>query len=260
MLILLPPSESKTAPVSGDPVSLDTLSFPELTKDRDHLATTLARVSGQKNALSVLGVGESLATDVARNRDLPTAPTAPALSVYTGVLYDALDADSLSAAAHEVADRSLMVISALWGAVRPSDHIPAYRLSMGTDLPRHGKLNTWWKPRLSPVLDRVATDQVIVDCRSAAYAAAWKAPAAETIAVRVEQLNEAGKRSVVSHNAKYTRGLVARFLCDYEAEHGAFATVHAVRDALSKRWRVELTEPTARKAGTLTVVLDPPTV
>lgn len=260
MLILLPPSESKTAPVSGDPVSLDTLSFPGLTKDREHLATTLARVSGQKNALSVLGVGESLAADVARNRELLTAPSGPALSVYTGVLYDALNANSLSGAAHEIADRSLVVVSALWGAVRPTDHIPAYRLSMGTDLPRHGKLNTWWKPRLTPVLDEAAADQVIVDCRSAAYAAAWKAPAARTVAVRVEQLNEAGKRSVVSHNAKHTRGLVARFLCEFEAEHGAIETVDAVRDALSTRWTVELVEPTARKAGTLTVVLDPPAV
>lgn len=240
-------------------MSFETLSFPGLTKDREHLAATLARVSGQKNALTILGVGESLAADVARNRELLTAPSGPALSVYTGVLYDALDADSLTGAAHEVADRSLVVISALWGAVRPTDHIPAYRLSMGTDLPRHGKLNTWWKPRLAPVLDQVAAEQVIVDCRSAAYAAAWKAPAPHTIAVRVEQLNEAGQRSVVSHNAKLTRGLVARFLCEFEAEHGPIETVDAVRDALSTRWTVELTEPTARKAGTLTVVLDPPT-
>lgn len=259
MLILLPPSESKTAPVSGDPVSFDTLSFPGLTQDREHLAATLARVSGQKNARSVLGVGESLAADVARNRELLTAPSGPALSVYTGVLYDALDADSLAGPAREVAERSLVVISALWGAVQPTDYIPAYRLSMGTDLPRHGKLNTWWKPRLTPVLDEAAAEHLVVDCRSSAYAAAWKAPAERTIAVRVEQLNAAGKRSVVSHNAKHTRGLVARFLCEFEAEHGEFETVHAVRDALRTRWTVELVEPTARKAGTLTVVLDPPT-
>lgn len=234
------------------------LSFPELSDDRKHLAATLARVSGEKNALSVLGVGESLAHDVARNRELLTAPAAPALSVYTGVLYDALDATSLSGRAREVADESLLVISALWGAVRPTDHIPAYRLSMGTDLPRHGKLSTWWKPRLTPVLDGAAADEVIVDCRSAAYAAAWKAPAPRTVSVRVEQLDHAGKRSVVSHNVKLTRGLVARYLCEYQAGRGALTTVAAVKEALDAEWTVELVEPTARKAGTLTVVLDPP--
>ncbi|MBD2765578.1 peroxide stress protein YaaA [Kocuria sp. cx-455] len=259
MLILLPPSESKTAPVSGAPVTRGALSFPELTEDREHLVATLAHVSAQENALAVLGVGQSLAEDVARNRELLTAPSGPALSVYSGVLYDALDAASLSDAARAVADRSLVVISALWGAVRPGDRIPAYRLSMGTDLPRHGKLTTWWKPRLFPVLDQAAAGRVVVDCRSAAYAAAWKAPAIRTVAVRVEQLNEAGKRSVVSHNAKHTRGLVARFLCEHVAAHGNLETVEDVRDALAQRWTVELTEPTARKAGTLTVVLDPPT-
>lgn len=258
MLILLPPSESKTAPVSGAPIARGALSFPELTEDRERLVATLAHVSGQKNALAVLGVGQSLADDVARNRELLTAPSGPALSVYSGVLYDALDAASLSDAAREVADRSLVVISALWGAVRPHDHIPAYRLSMGTDLPRHGKLNTWWKPRLFPVLGQAAAGRVVVDCRSAAYAAAWEPPAARTVAVRVEQLNETGKRSVVSHNAKHTRGLVARFLCEHVAAHGTLETVEAVRAALAQRWTVELTEPTARKAGTLTVVLDPP--
>lgn len=258
MLILLPPSESKTAPVSGAPVARGTLSFPELTEDREHLVATLARVSGQKNALAVLGVGQTVADDVARNRELLTAPSGPALSVYSGVLYDALAAASLSDAARGVADRSIVVISALWGAVRANDHIPAYRLSMGTDLPRHGKLNAWWKPRLVPVLDEAAAGRVVVDCRSAAYAAAWQPPAPRTVAVRVEQLSETGKRSVVSHNAKHTRGLVARFLCEHVAAHGTLETVEAVRDALAQRWTVELTEPTARKAGTLTVVLEAP--
>ena len=176
MLILLPPSESKTAPASGDPLNLASLDLPALTGARSELADALAEVSGGEDALQVLGVGPSLAADVARNRHLRTAPAAPALEVYTGVLYDALDAASLWPGAREVADSSLLVVSALWGAVRPTDRIPAYRLSMGTALPDTGKLSSWWKPRLAPVLDELAADQVVVDCRSAAYAAAcaWR--------------------------------------------------------------------------------------
>ena len=95
MLILLPPSESKTAPASGDPLNLASLDLPALTGARSELADALAEVSGGEDALQVLGVGPSLAADVARNRQLRTAPAAPALEVYTGVLYDALDAASL---------------------------------------------------------------------------------------------------------------------------------------------------------------------
>lgn len=257
MLILLPPSESKTAPASGDPLNLASLDLPALTGARSELADALAEVSGRADALQVLGVGPSLAADVARNRHLRTAPAAPALEVYTGVLYDALDAASLSPGAREVADSSLLVISALWGAVRPTDRIPAYRLSMGTALPDTGKLSSWWKPRLAPVLDELAADQVVVDCRSAAYAAAWKAPAPRTVTVRVEQEKADGTRSVVSHQAKHTRGLVARALCEVRRAGGALDTVHEVRDALAERWHVELKDPTSRSAGVLTVVLAP---
>ncbi|MDO4920047.1 YaaA family protein [Kocuria sp.] len=257
MLILLPPSESKTAPASGDPLDLPALSLARLTPEREQLVDTLAAVSVRDDALEVLGVGPSLAADVARNRELRTAPAAPALEVYTGVLYDALDADTLSPAGRAAADESLLVVSALWGAVRPGDRIPAYRLSMGTALPGTGRLSTWWKPRLSPVLDELAAGKVVVDCRSAAYAAAWRAPALRTVSVRVEQRRPDGSRAVVSHHAKHTRGLVARALCEFRGAGGDLATVEQVGDAVAEHWTVELTVPTARSAGVLTVVLDP---
>ncbi|RLY91143.1 peroxide stress protein YaaA [Kocuria tytonicola] len=255
MLILLPPSESKTAPAAGAPLDLDALDLPALTPDRAQLVRHLAEVSAREDALAVLGVGPSLADDVARNLAFDTAPAAPALEVYTGVLYDALGASTLSAEARAVADESLLVVSALWGAVRPTDRIPAYRLSMGTVLPGTGRLSTWWKPRLAPVLGELAAEQVVVDCRSAAYAAAWKAPVPRAVTVRVEQEKLDGTRSVVSHHAKHTRGLVARALCEFRGAGGAVDTVEQVRDALSQHWTVELEEPTSRAAGVLTVVL-----
>lgn len=257
VLILLPPSESKTVPATGAPLDLAALDLPALTPDRQDLADLLAEVSARPDALDVLGVGPSLADDVARNRSLRTAPAGPALQIYSGVLYDALDADSLSDAARRVADESLLVISALWGAVRPTDRIPAYRLSMGSTLPGVGKMSTWWKPRLTPVLDELAAEEIVVDCRSSAYAAAWKAPAPRTVTVRVEQQRADGKRTVVSHHAKHTRGLVAHDLCEARAAGAALDTVERVLDALAERWTVELKEPTSRAAGILTVVLAP---
>ncbi|MBS6031418.1 MAG: peroxide stress protein YaaA, partial [Kocuria rhizophila] len=82
MLILLPPSESKTAPASGDPLDLASLDLPALTGARSEVADALAAVSEQPDALAVLGAGPSLADDVARNRRLRTAPAAPAMEVY----------------------------------------------------------------------------------------------------------------------------------------------------------------------------------
>jgi cytoplasmic iron level regulating protein YaaA (DUF328/UPF0246 family) len=213
VLVLLPPSEGKTAPAVGAPLELTTLSHPDLTDQRRAVLEALAKLSAHPDAPRVLGVGTSLAAEVERNTRLLTDPAGPASSVYTGVLYAAAGLDILpDDDARARAARSVRVVSALWGLVAPADHIPAYRLSMGVDLPGVGALARVWRPVLSAELDTAAPDRLLVDCRSAAYAAAWRPPAGSAwVTVRV--LREvAGRRSVVSHHAKHTRGLLTRHL------------------------------------------------
>ena len=152
---------------------------------------------------------------VARNTELRRLPARPAIEVYTGVLYAALDHASLPPAAKRRANRVIRVQSALWGPVAPTDRIVPYRLPMGANLPGVGSLPVRWRGVLDPVLSELAGVGVVVDARSAAYAAAWrpKGPAAgQRVAVRVFTEVE-GRRTVVSHSAKHTRGLVARWLC-----------------------------------------------
>lgn len=259
MLILLPPSETKAVPAAGAPVDLNRLCWPELTAARQRVVTALTRVSGQKNALEVLGVGASLAHEVAANTNLFSAPAAPALQVYTGVLYDALDAASFTEQQRIVADESLIVISALWGAVRPTDAIPAYRLSGSAALRGLGKagtlkLSTFWKPHLGKALAHTVADQLVVDCRSSTYAAAFQAPTSQTVTVKILQMVN-GERKVVSHNAKHTRGLLARHLIDHVAAGGMVDTAAQLAQIAAQRWDVELREPTGTKPGELTVIL-----
>lgn len=207
MLILLPPSEGKTAPVDGPPLDLAALSSPGLTAQRRKTLGALVKVSRRRDAAEVLGVGATLDEEVARNVDLKTAPTAEARRVYTGVLYAAAGLDSVPDA--EALDR-VRTVSGLWGLVSPLDPIPAYRLSMGVDLPGVGPLAPAWRPALAKELDR--RDELIVDCRSAAYLAAWKPRHTERW-VQVRVLRELdGKRAVVSHHAKHTRGVLTRHL------------------------------------------------
>ena len=214
MLILLPPSEGKTAPSSGGPVDLHGLVHAELAPARRKVLDAVAATSAQDDALDVLGVGASLADEVARNTVLTTAPAAPGARVYTGVLYAAADLAAVLDGDDEVAHARLddvLTFSALWGLVRPTDHVPAYRLSMSVDLPGIGPLARFWRPELT-VLDTRAEGDVVVDCRSSSYAAAWRVPpGAEHVQVKV--LRElAGKRTVVSHHAKHTRGLLTGHL------------------------------------------------
>lgn len=212
MLILLPPSEGKTAPRSGAPLDLSSLFLPTLSGERITVMGTLAAVSTAPDAPEILGVGRAKLADIEANLSLETAPAAPAHQVYTGVLYDALDYPSLPEVARRRAREEVLVFSGLFGVVALGDRIPNHRLTVTATLPGIGRMSSWWKPRLSPLLDEKAAHAgVIIDCRSGGYAAQWKAPADSTVTVDVFQVRD-GKRTVVSHFAKHTRGLVARQL------------------------------------------------
>ncbi|WP_418276595.1 YaaA family protein [Isoptericola jiangsuensis] len=216
MLICLPPSEGKTRATEGGPVDLATLTSPSLDSQRETVLDALARISARPDATEILKVGSSLADEVARNTTLRTAPAAPATEVYTGVLYAAAGLGTLDDDAARRAAADVLVFSGLWGVVAPHDRIPAYRLSMGVDLPGVGRLATAWRPHLAEALDARAAGDVVVDCRSAAYLAAWKprttgTDATDWVAVRVVR-EHAGRRTVVSHNAKHTRGVLTGHL------------------------------------------------
>lgn len=255
MLLLLPPSEGKSSPRSGTVVDLAGLSHPHLDAARRRVGDTLAKVSGQRNAMSVLDVGASLAADVARNTTLWTLPTAPAARVYTGVLYDAAGMATWDDATLARAASRVRIVSALWGVVSPADLIPAYRLSMATTLGRIGPLATYWRRHLAAPLTADAAGTLVVDCRSSAYVAAWRPTESPWVSVRVMR-DLGGKRTVVSHMAKHTRGLLAAHLVAADAVPAtasdlADAAAGMIGDALVD---VALTS-SAKGPGELTLVI-----
>src|SRR5690606_1527417 len=83
----------------------------------------------------VLKLGPKSLSEAEHNRLLFAAPTRPALDRYTGVVYDALAADTLPASAREFARRHLVIHSAAVGLLGAEDPIPAYRLSHASGLP-----------------------------------------------------------------------------------------------------------------------------
>jgi uncharacterized protein len=210
VLVLLPPSEGKATGGTGPPLDLGALSFPTLNPVRERLVealTTAARV--RPDALrAALGLSSRQHDAVDQDAALRSSGTLPALERYTGVVYDSLGYGTLTGPARRRADRSLVVASALFGLLRPRDRVPAYRLSGATSLPGVGGLAPVWRPSLDAALDQAPG--LVVDLRSSAYAALGRVPRA----VEVRVLREVqGRRSVVSHDNKHTKGRLARALC-----------------------------------------------
>ena len=259
MLILLPPSETKTRPaeVGHRPLALDELALPTLTEARETMLRAAHRTAAGPDAASRLGVPASSPELVGRMLHLEQEPAGPPLEVYSGVLFDQLDP---GAAPSE--DRRVLVQSALLGLVDAArDRIPAYRLSAGSQLSRLGKAGSWWAPRLRPVAEELREEEsagpspFVIDCRSGAYRSMMPLRSGEGVRVlEVSPVQErSGVRKVISHDAKRGRGLVTRaLLAARSAPATAEELVDVVREGLAGHGRGD----DGRSTGGLGVELD----
>jgi uncharacterized protein len=219
VLILLPPSEGKAAPRRGKPLDLAGLDFPSLTGARERVLDALVELcEGDSDvAAKTLGIGSTQLDLVALNRGLRGNPTARADQVYTGVLYDALEVATLSTAAKRRATARLAVTSSLFGLVRPSDRIPAYRLSGDTALPGLGPVAGVWREELGDVVTEAVGSGLLVDLRSGTYVNFWRPAGVRSATVRVLHEHN-GQRKVVSHFNKATKGRIVRALLEAGAD------------------------------------------
>jgi cytoplasmic iron level regulating protein YaaA (DUF328/UPF0246 family) len=246
VIVLLPPSETKQVGGDGPPLRLETLGSPELGSLRARLVDELIALSADRPASrKALGISASQDAEIDRNAALLSAPTMSAINRYTGVLYDALDIESLRGATASRARARLAVGSALFGLLRADDAVPAYRLSATSKLPGGQSLAARWRPMLEPVLAELARDELIVDLRSGSYAALGRLPGAVEVDVLAEHSD--GHRTVVSHFNKAHKGKLARALAGSRSEPTDAAGVAAV--ARRAGLRVE------RRGNELTVVM-----
>ena len=237
MLIVLPPSETKSFGGDHPPLDWDSLSFPELNSVRKQIAADLVALD---DPFTVLGISDKLAAEVEANQQLLTSPTTPAILRYTGVLYDALSAGTLP---NEALQR-LAIGSALFGVVRAGDLIPHYRLSGGTKLPTRSSsttptLKSRWGGLITEVLS--SADDLVVDLRSGTYQQLGRLKTA--ITVRVESVQPDGTRKVVSHFNKHYKGELARVLALSEQDPTSIDELAAIARAAGMT--VEITSSTA---------------
>lgn len=239
MIVLLPPSETKR--VGGDCPALRIAGLGAATLNplRENLVDELIRLAADPVASRrALGISAKQDAEIMRNAMLRTAPTLPAIHRYTGVLYDALDFESLRPAETARGRSRLAVGSALFGLLAADDLIPAYRLSAGSTLPGQPGLATRWRPVLEPVLAELVSRELVVDLRSGAYAGLARVDGAVRVDVVTEHSD--GRRTVVTHFNKAHKGRLARALAATRSEPDDAAAVAAL--ARRAGMRVERTE------------------
>jgi uncharacterized protein len=257
VLVILPPSESKRPPPATGPcLELERLSFPELTATRIRVMDALIATSQRPDALRRLQVRPSLRGEVALNVSLHELPTRPVVETYAGPLYQGLGAASWSQAESNRASTRFVTVSALWGALRPYDWIPPYRLYVCARLIGMDRLEPMWRTVLPAVLDDAAGSRgPILDLRSRAYQSVGRPPGMDdqTVTLRVRPA-PGGKPHIGDVIAKRVRGEAARLLLsiEHEAEHPL-----DIADALAERWPIVI-EPPRQLTRSWTITLQAP--
>lgn len=228
MKILLPPSETKRPGGDCAPLDVDALALPALSGARHAVIDALVELSADEDAArSALKLSAKQAHEVAHNRALRTAATMPAVDRYTGVLFDALDAGTLSSASRRWLGAHTWIHSAPFGPVRALDAIPAYRLAAGTSLPGLAPLRRHWAQATS---EAIAEEEpaFVLDLRSEAYVALGPIPASVPSAY-VRVVTEHGR--ALNHFNKKSKGLLVRALAEDRPRIRSLRTLRSWADA-----------------------------
>ena len=139
-----------------------------------------------------------------------------AVLAFNGDVYDGLQAASLSADELAWAQQHLLILSGLYGVLRPLDLMQPYRLEMGTRLATASGANLYqfWGARIAEHLNAQLAHEsapVVVNLASQEYfkAVDRKALKARVIDCVFEDW-KAGAYKIISFHAKRARGLMAR--------------------------------------------------
>ncbi len=226
MLLLLPPSETKRLGGTGEPLDLHNLAYPSLHSSRRVLVRSLVGLAKHPDEMiAALKLGRTQVAEVGRNLALTASPTMPAVDRYTGVLYDALDAPTLSPTARAWAGEHVRIQSALFGPVGALDLIPAYRLSHDSRLPNITLKKHWSGPVEKALRGHGA---LLLDLRSAGYAALGPVPVrADSVYLRVVTQASDGRTRALNHFNKTAKGAFSRAVIEH-AE--SFDSVDALLD------------------------------
>lgn len=297
MRILLPPSAGKTTKESTNHLQLEKLWQAEhLTQTRRQLINDVQNTALLADAAQIFKLGPKNAHEISQNLEIYDAPALAAWQLYDGVLYEAAKFAQIFSSGEpsqgsqgqvgnhrgdqrqgsqgqgnqpQGLQRQLeeltLVFSALFGPVRLTDLITPHRLSGSVKLPGQGSVASIWSKALKELLTQQLSGHVVVDLRSAEYGAMYRPTRGSDcllLNIGVAKVNPAtGKRSVVSHWAKHTRGLLAGALLravaggQLAASDGDVDEILQVAAGLEGVKEVEITPLDAHGQAKVTLVL-----
>ena len=181
---------------------------------RTYTTGEISKLMKLSDQLSELNVG--------RYRDFSTPfsreNAKQAMYAFRGDTYVGLDADSFSKEDAEYAQKTLRILSGLYGVLRPLDLIQPYRLEMGTRLKCAGSKNLYefWKSTLTKELNKEFKkdgDEALVNLASKEYFSSVDFSALDIPVVTCHFMQKKGSEyKIISFSAKRARGMMSQYI------------------------------------------------
>lgn len=213
LFVLLPPSEAKAdGGVRRSPSGEFDARLSVARRGIEAALASLLEAASPGALEKTLGVRGSLLERalVSTRAIVDGVPeTLPAWQRYTGVVWTHLDPATLS----ESQRHHLLIPSGLYGITSGTDPVANYRLKMNASLAHLGKLASYWKSLLTPVLEEYLSGAVVVDLLPREHEVAIDFARLRTVCEvhSIAFVQHDGSRAA-GHDAKAVKGEVARAL------------------------------------------------
>lgn len=211
MLFILAPS--KTMNLSPGDIK-DVPTTPLFQRDAEYLAGLIQKTD---DLAELMKISKPLAETVRKKYQDWGKVTKPAIYTYVGDVYKGFYALSLTAEDIAWTQRHLLIMSGLYGVVRPLDTISGYRLEMKAKLTAGGKkdLYDYWGGRLAAYADKAADDGIICILSSDEYARPVTRFTKSQVITPTFFDKKDGKVKTVPIYSKMMRGVMARWVIDH---------------------------------------------
>lgn len=239
MLLLLSPAKSldyetplPDAVVAARDALRPAATAPQYPARTAELIATL-RGKSVAEVAALMHLSDDLARlNVRRYKDWSTRATTrnsrPAMWAFNGDVYDGLQARTMDADAIAWAQQHVLMLSGLYGVLRPLDRLQPYRLEMGTGLrtERGNSLYAYWGDTVAAhlnALQKRERDPIVVNLASQEYFKVTQARVGREKVLRARVVEcvfedwKPGGWQIISFFAKRARGMMARYAIDQRA-------------------------------------------
>jgi len=169
-----------------------------------------------------------------------------AIYTFRGEVYQGFDANTMTKAQADQAEKQIRILSGLYGLLRPLDLIQPYRLEMGTSLKvdKAKNLYQFWGDTITSMMneDIISTkSKEVLNLASQEYMAAVNVSALSVPVTDIQFLEDRnGKLQFLSYNAKRSRGWMARYVIDHKIKKSSALKAF---DVQGYSYREELSAP-----------------